>query len=368
MRFKRVPLLILLVLVLASLAAAISAQGAGQSVGHEDDLIVIGHRGASAYRPEHTLASYELAIKMGADYIEPDLVSTRDRVLVARHENEISGTTDVATHPEFASRQATKMIDGTPITGWFTEDFTFAELRTLRAKERIPALRPDNVVFDGLYQVPTLQEVIDLAQRYDVGIYPETKHPTYFDSIGKSLEEPLVATLNANGYRNRHAPVFVQSFEVGNLRELDGMTQVPLVQLLSDVGRPYDFVVSGDPRTYADLATPTGLRFISGYADGIGPNKNLIVPRDAQNRLLPPTQLVPNAHSEHLVVHPWTFRNENTFLPEDFRAGNPARPEYLRATGNMASELALFYSLGVDGVFSDNPDTAAGARAVFLGG
>ena len=368
MRFQRVPLLILLALVLVSLSAAISAQGAGQSVGHEDDVIVIGHRGGSAYRPEHTLASYELAIKMGADYIEPDLVSTLDRVLVARHENEISGTTDVASHPEFASRQTTKMIDGTPITGWFTEDFTLAELRTLRAKERIPALRPDNVAFDGLYQVPTLQEVIDLAQRYDVGVYPETKHPTYFDSIGKSLEEPLVATLNANGYRNRHAPVFVQSFEVGNLRELNGMTRVPLVQFLSDVGRPYDFVVSGDPRTYADLATPTGLSFISGYADGIGPNKNLIVPRDGQNRLLPPTQLVPNAHNEHLVVHLWTFRNENTFLPEDFRAGNPARAEYLRATGNMASELALFYSLGVDGVFSDNPDTAVGARAVFVGG
>jgi glycerophosphoryl diester phosphodiesterase len=367
-RFKRVSLLLIVLAVgLVSLTAAVSAQGGGQSVRHDDEVIVIGHRGASAYRPEHTLAAYELAIRMGADYIEPDLVSTSDRVLVARHENEISGTTDVATHTEFASRRATKMIDGVPVTGWFTEDFTLAELRTLRAKERIPALRPDNVAFDGLYRVPTLQEVINLARQHGVGIYPETKHPTYFDSIGKSLEEPLVATLNANGLRNRNSPVFIQSFEVGNLRQLNGMTHVRLVQLLNEGGRPYDFVVSGDPRTYADLATPTGLAFISTYADGIGPNKNLIVPRDSQNRLLQPTQLVEKAHEEDLVVHSWTFRNENNFLPEDFRAGNPAHPEYLRATGNMASELALFYSVGVDGVFSDNPDTAVGARTVSLG-
>ena len=368
MGLKRKPLLALIAFILVSLVATVSAQGGGEASSNDEQRsapIVIGHRGASAYRPEHTLASYELAIRMGADYIEPDLVSTSDRVLVARHENEISGTTDVASHPEFASRQRTKVIDGNPITGWFTEDFTLGELRTLRAKERIPALRPDNVAFDGLYRVPTLQEVIDLVKRHGVGIYPETKHPTYFDSIGKSLEEPLVATLDANGYTNQHDKVFIQSFEVGNLRQLNRMTGVRIVQLLDAVGRPYDFVVSGDPRTYADLATPAGLRFISGYADGIGPNKNLIVPRDSQNRLLPPTQLVRNAHREGLVLHPWTFRNENNFLPEDFRAGNPAAPEYLRATGNMVSELALFYSLGVDGVFSDNPDTAVGARTVF---
>jgi glycerophosphoryl diester phosphodiesterase len=356
----------LLALVAAVAGTAGGTQNTGQTVNANQGSLVIGHRGASAYRPEHTLASYELAIKMGADYIEPDLVSTSDGVLVARHENEISGTTDVASHPEFASRRTTKAIDGNPVTGWFTEDFTLAELKTLRAKERLPALRPDNVALDGLYQIPTLQEVIDLAQRNGVGIYPETKHPTYFDSIGKSLEEPLVATLDANGYTRPNSPVFIQSFEVGNLRQLNGMTTVPLVQLLDAVGRPYDFVVNGDPRTYADLATSAGLAFISGYADGIGPNKNLIVPRDSQNRLLPPTQLVRNAHREHLDVHPWTFRNENNFLPEDFRVGNPASPAYLRATGNMASELALFYSLGVDGAFSDNPDTAVGARTEFL--
>src|SRR5829696_2447093 len=182
--------------------------------------IVIAHRGASALRPEHTLASYELAIELGADFIEPDVVATRDGVLVARHENEISGTTDVATRPEFANRQKTKVIDGTALTGWFTEDFTLAELKTLRAIERIPQFRPANTAFNGLYQVPTLQEVIDLAKREGVGIYPETKHPTYFDSIGLSLEEPLVRTLRANGLDRPHASVFVQSFEVSNLQEL----------------------------------------------------------------------------------------------------------------------------------------------------
>ena len=365
-RFLVITLAALVALLAAVAAGAGGTQSGAQQQAQSNSILVIGHRGASAYRPEHTLASYELAIKMGADYIEPDLVSTSDRVLVARHENEISGTTDVADHPEFTSRRRTKLIDGVSVTGWFTEDFTLAELRTLRAKERLPALRPDNTALDGLYLIPTLQEVINLAQRYGVGIYPETKHPTYFDGIGKSLEEPLVATLNANGYTRPNSPVSVQSFEVSNLRQLNGMTRVPLVQLLDAVGRPYDFVVNGDPRTYADLATPAGLDFISGYADGIGPNKNMIVPRDSQNRLLPPTQLVQNAHHQHLDVHPWTFRNENSFLPEDFRVGNPASPAYLRATGNMASELALFYSLGVDGVFSDNPDTAVGARTEFL--
>jgi glycerophosphoryl diester phosphodiesterase len=259
--------------LLALIAAVAGTAGGAPSNGPQggnQGPIVIGHRGASAYRPEHTLASYELAIKMGADYIEPDLVSTSDGVLVARHENDISGTTDVASHPEFASRRTTKVIDGTPITGWFTEDFTLAELKTLRAKERLPQLRPDNVALDGLYQIPTFQEVIDLAKRNGVGIYPETKHPTYFDSIGKSLEEPFVATLNASGYTRPNSPVFIQSFETANLRQLNQMTSVPLVQLLDELGRPYDFVVSGDPRTYKDLAKPAGLRFISGYADGVG--------------------------------------------------------------------------------------------------
>jgi glycerophosphoryl diester phosphodiesterase len=324
--------------------------------------MVIGHRGASGYRPEHTLASYRLAIEMGADYIEPDLVATKDHVLVARHENEIGGTTDVAGHPEFAGRRTTKTIDGVQVTGWFTEDFTLAELRTLRARERLPGLRPDNTAFDGLYQVPTLQEVIDLVKRAGVGIYPETKHPTYFDSVGLSLEEPLVAALDANGYRGRNAPVFIQSFEVGNLKELNRRTRVPLVQLLDETGRPYDLVVAGDPRTYADLATPAGLAEIATYADGVGPSKNLIVPRDAAGNLLDPTSLVRDAHRAGLAVHPWTFRKENNFLPADFRQGNPASPQFLGATGDLPAELRLFFRLGVDGLFTDNADTAVAAR------
>ena len=357
--------------VFVALITAVSASGgASQSQGDDRkraEPLVIGHRGASGYRPEHTLASYRLAIGLGADYIEPDLVSSKDGVLVARHENEIGATTDVASHPEFASRRATKTIDGLPITGWFTEDFTLAELKTLRAKERIPALRPTNTAFDGLEQIPTLQEVIDLARRNDVGIYPETKHPSYFDGIGLSLEEPLVATLTRNGYTKRSSPVFIQSFEVSNLKELKRMTKVPLVQLISDVGKPFDFVLSGDPRTYADLATPAGLREIARYADGAGANKNLIVPRDSANRLLSPTSFVRDAHRAGLVVHPWTFRRENSFLPEDFRQGNSASPVYEAATGDFPAELRLFYRLGVDGVFSDNPDVAVAARTALFG-
>ena len=274
--------------------------------------LVIAHRGASAYRPEHTLSAYRLAIGMGADYIEPDLVSTKDGVLVARHENEIGGTTDVAEHPEFASRRTTK--------------------------------------------------VIDLARSEGVGIYPETKHPTYHDSIDLSLEQPLVAALKANGLDERSAPVFVQSFEVANLQELDRMLRVPLVQLTSARGRPYDFTQGSDPRTYADITSPAGLREVADYADGLGPDKSQIVPRDAQNRLTAPTTLVDDAHRAGLVVHPYTFRPENEFLPEDYREGDPASPEYRRARGDQPAELALFYRLGVDGVFADNPDTAVAVR------
>jgi glycerophosphoryl diester phosphodiesterase len=358
---------LILLVVPATVAGAVPDREATASHGHRAP-IVIGHRGASGYRPEHTLASYQLAIDMGADYIEPDLVSTKDGVLVARHENDISGTTDVASHPEFAGRKATKTIDGLPVTGWFTEDFTLAELRTLRAKERLPDLRRTNTAFDGLYQIPTLDEVIALAKRRKVGIYPETKHPTYFDSVGLSLEEPLVAALRRAGLDRPRSAVFIQSFEVGNLKQLNGLTRVPLVQLLDATGKPYDFTVSGDPRTYADLATPEGLAEIATYADGVGVNKNLIVPRDAQNRLGQPTRLVRDAHQAGLIVHGWTFRRENSFLPEDFRAGNPASDVYLAATGDFPAELRLFYGLGVDGVFSDNPDVAVAVRTERFGG
>ena len=324
------------------------------------DPLVIGHRGASGYRPEHTLAAYEQAIVQCADYIEPDLVATKDGVLVARHENEIGGTTDVASRVEFAARRTTKTIDGVAVTGWFTEDFTLAELKTLRAVERIPATRPQNTAFNGLYQVPTLDEVLDLARHSrtcdgdPVGVYPETKHPTYFDSIGLSLEEPLVSTLAANGFDRRRSPVFIQSFEVGNLRQLASMTPLPLVQLINCSGAPYDFVAAGDPRTYADMITPTGLREIDRYADGIGVCKDVMIPRLPSGALGQPTSVIGDAHRRGLEVHGWTFRRENQFLPLDFRNGtDPA------AVGDLVGEIDTFLRAGMDGFFTDNPDMGA---------
>jgi glycerophosphoryl diester phosphodiesterase len=313
--------------------------------------IIIAHRGASGYRLEHTLAAYELAIALGADYIEPDLVSTKDGVLIARHENEISETTDVVSHTEFANRKTTKLIDGELKIGWFTEDFTLAEIKTLRAKERIPQIRPQNTTYDGLFAIPTLQEIIDLAKAKSaemnrtIGIYPETKHPTYFQTIGLSLEDALLATLAANSYQDGNAPVFIQSFEVTNLQYLSTKTDLPLVQLLNITGKPYDFVVSGDVRTYADLATASGLREIAQYAQAIGIHKNLLIPRDSTEKLRSPTSIVKDAHAAALLVHVWTFRNEDCFLPLDFQ-------------GNPQGEYELFFSLGIDGVFSDYPNTA----------
>jgi len=353
----------------------VTLPGAAPAHDERGGPIVIGHRGASGYRPEHTLESYQLAIDQGADYVEPDLVPTKDGVLVCRHENDITETTDVAGRPEFAPLLRTKTIDGVTQTGWFTEDLTLAQLKTLRAKERLPALRVANSAYDGLFEVPTLQEVIDLVKRGEesrekgrhgrrargrIGIYPETKHPTYFDGLGLSMEEPLVATLHRNGYRGKHAPVFIQSFETGNLRDLASRTDLPLVQLLGDTGKPWDFVVSGDPRTYADLATGEGLRRIARYAKGVGVNKHLILPRDASGFLLEPTSLVRDAHLEGLVVHGWTFRAENTFLPANFRVGsNPA------AYGDLEGEIAAFLEVGMDGFFTDQPDIGVSARDEF---
>ncbi|WP_116946988.1 esterase-like activity of phytase family protein [Jiangella endophytica] len=328
----------------------------------DDGVTVVGHRGASGYRPEHTLAAYETAILQCADYIEPDLVSTKDGVLVARHENEIGGTTDVANRPEFAGRRTTKVIDGTSITGWFTEDFTLAELRTLRAEERIPATRPANTAFDGLYLVPTLDEVLDLARNSrtcdgrPVGVYPETKHPTYFDSIGLSLEEPLVAQLTANGLNHRGAPVILQSFETGNLRQLDRMTDVRLAQLISSSGAPYDLVAAGDPRTYADLVTASGLRGVARYADGVGLEKNVMIPRAADGTLGEPTAVIRDAHRAGLEVHGWTFRRENQFLPAEFRSS--ADPNGI---GDVEAEIRVFLDAGMDGFFTDNPDLGSAA-------
>jgi glycerophosphoryl diester phosphodiesterase len=329
--------------------------------------MIIAHRGASGHRPEHTLESYRLAIEMGADYIEPDLVSTADRVLVARHENEISATTDVADRPEFASRRTTKTVGGVAVTGWFTEDFTLAELKRLRVRERVPDLRPGNTLYDGQLPIPTLQEIIDLAvaegrrRGRQIGIYPETKHPSYFASIGLPLETPLVTALRRNGLAHRSAKVYIQSFETGNLRRLARLIDVPLIQLIGARGRPYDFATAGDPRSYADLTTPAGLAWVASYAHGIGPHKDLIVPRGAGGELLEPSSLVADAHQAGLEVHPWTFRTENRFLPADYRiGGDPAAP------GDATAEYQLFFRLGVDGVFSDYPATAAAARVSVL--
>lgn len=316
--------------------------------------IIIAHRGASGYRPEHTLAAYELAIDLGADYIEPDLVITKDKILIARHENEISETTDIAIHAEFSHLKTTKIIDGEIKTGWFTEDFTLAELKTLTAKERIPQIRPQNVAYNGIYPIPTLQEIINLAKRKTletnriIGIYPETKHPTYFKSIDLPLEDNLLTTL-----KQINLPIFIQSFEVSNLKELSKKTNLPLVQLINDSGKPYDFVVNGDHRTYQNLVTPTELIEIAKYAQAIGVNKNLVIPKDSNGKLLSPTSLVNDAHQTNLQVHAWTFRNENLFLPSNFQE-------------NPQEEYKLFFKLGIDGVFSDFTDTALTARSHFI--
>ncbi|WP_431260890.1 glycerophosphodiester phosphodiesterase [Roseateles chitinivorans] len=364
----------------ASLATAACAHG-HQPPSRAKEPLLIAHRGASGYVPEHTLAAYWLAIEQGADYVEPDLVLTKDGVLVARHENAIAilnadgsvreATTDVAERPEFAARKATKSIDGVAITGWFTEDFTLAELKTLRARERIPQIRPANTRFNDMFEVPTFEEVLQLVQQANerrqeeagkdgrgghggqgrkvrpIGVYPETKHPTYFAGIGKPLEEPLVRLLNKYGYRGAEAAVFIQSFEVGNLRKLNRMTRVPLVQLINGSGQPYDFTASGDPRTYADLVKPAGLAEIAGYAQGIGANTSLMIPLVA-GRLGTPTTLVKDAHAAGLIVHGWTFRAENVFLPDDFdSSADPA------AIGNLAGQIDAFLKLGMDGLFSD---------------
>ncbi|WP_067480626.1 glycerophosphodiester phosphodiesterase [Actinomadura hibisca] len=331
--------------------------------------LVVGHRGAPGYRPEHTLASYELAVQLNADYIEPDLVPTKDGQLVARHENEIGGTTDVASRPEFAARRTTKKIDGQNVTGWFTEDFTLAELKTLRAVERLPDVRRRNTLYNGRYEVPTLQEVIDLAKRlgrkYDrrVGVFPETKHPTYFRSIGLPLEETLIRTLRRNGLDDRDGRAIVQSFEPTSLRILDKGLKVSVLQAISTSGAPYDTVVAGKGPTFDDMVTPAGLKEISTYADLVGPEKTRVIPNKADGTIGAPTPLVKDAHKAGLKVIVYTFRNENQFLPKDLRVGTvPA--DY----GQAFKEYGLFFRTGIDGVWSDNPDTAVEARADFLAG
>jgi glycerophosphoryl diester phosphodiesterase len=340
--------------------------------------IVIGHRGACGYVPEHTLTSYFIAMQDGVDYVEPDLVMTKDGVLVARHENEIGGTTDVARRPEFAGRRTTKTIDGIVHTGWFTEDFTLAELKTLRARERIPDIRPGNTRFDGQFQIPTFDEICALVagvqqQRETaakqlglpaprrIGVYPETKHPTYFQGLGLPMEELLVNTLHGYGYEGPHGLGIIQCFEVSNLKAMRRMTDLPIVQLMQDEDAPFDFVVKADERTYRDMTTPEGLAEIATYATAIGPHKWQIIPLDAQEHLGTPTPLAENAHAAGLKIHAYTFRAENQYLPKNLRSG--ADPN---ALGDLQGELQAYLDAGLDGFFTDHADYGVQARNAYL--
>jgi glycerophosphoryl diester phosphodiesterase len=360
-----------LLLFAGLLAMSVSLSAAEQPIAAK--VLVIGHRGASALRPEHTLASYGKAIADGADFIEPDLVMTKDGVPVARHENEISGTTDVASHPEFAARKTTKRVDGVAITGWFTEDFTLDELKTLRARERLPQLRSTR--YDGEFQIPTLDEIIDFVAAesavvgHPVGIIPEIKHGTYFQKLGLPMEDKVLAILAAHTY-TQTAPVEIQSFEIANLRYLRGKLggkgaankhpNIRLLQLLGDANeQTYDEVVAGGKLTFADMMTPAGLRDIATYADAIGPNIRAIIPLAADGTLGQPTALVHDAHAAGLELHPYTFRPENFFQAKNFWQGSD--PKTFNAGGSIA-EIRAYLDAGIDAFFTDDP--ALGRQAL----
>ncbi len=320
---------------------------------------VIAHRGASGERPEHTASAYRLAVEQGADFIEPDLVMTRDGQFVVRHENEIGGTTDVAERPEFAARQTTKTIDGVETTGWFTEDFTLAELKTLRARERLPQLRPGNSAWNGQEPILTFDEVVAIAREESartgrvIGVAPELKHPSYFAGIGLAMEDGFVTALERHGLTGAKAPILIQCFEVGSLQRLGARIDAPLLQLMSASGGPAD----RPDLTYAAMSTPEGLNAVAAYADAVGVETGLILPRDDMARSLSPTALVEDARAVGLKVVVWTFRAENAFLPLEHRHGDAPDDH-----GDLSGYLKTFYALGVDAVFSDFPGAAVVAR------
>lgn len=336
-------------------------------------ILVIGHRGASALRPEHTLASYQKAIDDGADFIEPDLVSTKDGVLVTRHENEIGGTTNVSTLTQFADRKTTKNIDGKDLTGWFTEDFTLSELQQLKARERIPEFRPANTAYNDLYPVPTLEQVIELAEaNYKktgkiIGLYIETKHPTYFKNHNLAMEDTLLKTLAKYKYTRDIAPVYLQSFEVSNLKYLKDQLDLhktikhaQIIQLYdAKTSQPADFVESGETKTYADLATAQSLKEVAKYANGVGPSKGYILNFN-DNGSVQTTSFISDAHKVGLKVHPYTFRPENNFLPTPLKCSQDKPAE--RCPTGALKEFEAYFKAGVDGVFTDDP--ALGREAV----
>ena len=353
------------------LGSASAAQAAPARISAKLELFA--HRGSSALRPEHTLGSYAQAIADGADYVEPDLCVTKDGVLVARHENNMVETTDVATRPEFAARKATKTVDGEPQTGWFTEDFTLAELKTLRAIERIPKLRPANMRFNGEFQVPTLYEIIDFVaaesatRGRSIGIVPEIKHSTFFAGVGLPMEDRFLKVIGEHSY-TRRCPLEIQSFEVANLKylrsKLGRPANIRLMQLI-DRGeeKPGDVLAAGGTLTYDQMATPKGMADVKAYADVIAPPTRSIIPLGPDGKLLPPTSFVADAHAAGLLVHIWTFRPENYFLAADFKNGGPDNER--NVAGSLA-EIRRYIETGIDGFFTD--DSGIGRAAITASG
>ncbi|MFB4197797.1 glycerophosphodiester phosphodiesterase family protein [Streptomyces carpaticus] len=355
------------VLLGAAVARAGRQDRSGSAAGDPPVPTVIAHRGASGYRPEHTLGAYQLALDLGADAIEVDLVPTRDHQLVCRHENEISGTTDVAGRPEFADRETTGTVDGEKVTGWFTEDFTAAELGTLGAVERLPRRRPHNTLYNGYWPVPTLREVLDWAadrgrrRGRPVPLYLEIKHPSHFRALGLDIEEPLTRLLHEYGLHRADAPATIQSFEADSLRRMAERTDTRRTLLLAGAAtRPHDLRLAGDPRTVAELVTPEGLAEIAGYAHLIGPTLDLVIPRHADDTLAAPTTLVADAHARGLAVHGYTLRNENAYLPADFRTGDGGDGSRY---GDVFGAVRAYLGQGIDGLHADHPDTVLLAAA-----